>query len=102
MVSQTLGLFVRRVMLFIDDDQTESRQGRKHRQPRSQHNGRLASPGFLPPRQPFAFSQPAVQAYQFKLRKSSLDVRFELRREIDFRHQQQGLLSACGNLLDQG
>ena len=78
-------------MFLINDDQAKIRQRRKYRQPRPQHDARRAFERRPPMLRARRFAQFAVQADQRRLRKTRGDALLKLRRQVDFRHQQQRL-----------
>ena len=78
-------------MFLINDDQAQIRQRRKYRQPRPQYDARRAFERRPPMLRARRFAQFAVQADQRHIRKTRGYALFELRRQIDFRHQQQRL-----------
>ena len=87
-------------MFLIHDDQSEARQGRKHRQTRSDEKLNFSSCRGQPASPALESSKPAVQRANTKGGQRSRDTLFELRRQIDFRHQQERLPArvdhACG------
>ena len=88
-------------MLFIDDDQAQLGQGGEHCQTGAEHDACAALKGGAPVAGAGGFSEFAVQAGQLCLRKASGDAAFELRREVDFRHQQQRLLAGGEGAFDE-
>jgi hypothetical protein len=98
-VARAFLLLERGVVLLVDDDQAQARQRRKDRQPRAQHQVGLAQVGQQPVAQPLRRGQAAVQADQHAARKALGKARFELRREVDLRHQHQHLLPGGQRIL---
>ena len=59
-IAQAFLLLKRGVVFFVDNDQSELGHGRKHRQPRAEHNARLAFGGRSPRAVARAVAQRAV------------------------------------------
>ena len=90
-IAQAFLLLVRRVVFLVDDDQAQMRQRRQDRQPRAQHDARAARVPRQPVQHAFAFRQAAVQRRQRHAGEARADVRFQLRRQVDLRDQDQDL-----------
>ena len=88
-------------MLFIDNDQPQFGQRGKYRQTGTQDDARRAIKSGAPIARACGFRQLAVQADQACFREAGGDTAFELRGEIDFRHQQQRLLPRRQGLLNE-
>ena len=84
-------LFVRRIVFLVDDDQGEAWQRAEHREPRAQHELRGTGRGGVPMRAALAVGKPAVQRHRLCARQRIVHARFELWRQIYFRHEQQHL-----------
>ena len=93
-IARAFLLLERRVVFFVDDDQPQPGQRRKHRQPRAQHQIGQAQVRQQPMAQALRRRQAAVQADHHLARKTLGKPRLELRREVDLRHQHQGLATA--------
>ena len=78
-------------MLFIDDDQLKVRHGGQYGKPGAEHDGSTAGVRRQPVAQALALGQLAVQGSHMQLRKTGADIGLKLRREINFRHQNQDL-----------
>jgi hypothetical protein len=98
-IARTFLLLEGRVVLFVDDDQAQAWQRHKDGQASAQHQIGLPQMGQQPVPQPLRGGQAAVQADQHAARKTLGKARFELRREIDLRHQHQGLLPPVQRIL---
>jgi hypothetical protein len=81
-------------MFLIDNDQAEPRQRREYCQARPQHNVHLPCQGIQPGDSPLAGSQIAVQTDQPAVGKAANESFGQLRRQVDFRHQHQNLLTS--------
>src|SRR5258706_16380796 len=77
------------------------RQGREDRQAGADHDLRLAGLSREPICAALAVRQIAVQTHQPQIWKTAAETLFQLRREIDLRDQQKGLLSATDGPFDQ-
>ena len=87
-------------MFFVHHDQAEFRQRCEHRQPRAEHDARRARLRGDPVIQPLGVVQAAVQADDFGIGKAPAHRGFELRRERNFRHQQQRLTAFFQHCVD--
>ena len=85
-------------MLFVDHDQAQPRQRRKHAHAGAQHDVSPAQMRQQPVAQPLHRRQPAVQRGQPVLWEARSKAGLQLRREVDLGHQHQGL-PACGQHL---
>ncbi len=90
-IAQAFLLFVRGIMLFVDHDQFQARQRSEHCQPRAEHDAGLSQVAREPAAQALAFGQAAMQRGHRQAGKTAAHVVFELRRQVDFRHQDQDL-----------
>ena len=88
-------------MFFIDDDQAEIGQGRENGQAGAEHDARRTVERGAPVARARGLGQFAVQTGESGLRKAGGDARLQLRCQVDFRHQQQGLLSGRQRALDE-
>ncbi len=88
-------------MFLVDDDQRESGQFGEHRQACAEHDLRCAQLRLLPVMQTFALAQAAVQADQIHVGEAAAEIIFQLRRQIDLRHQQQHLPAALQYAMHQ-
>ncbi len=100
-IAHAILLLERGVVLFVDNDQAEVGHRGEHRQPGAEHDARRAVESGLPVARARRLGQFAVQTGQLRLGKARRDARFELRRQVDFRHQEQRLLSSRQRALDQ-
>ena len=89
-VAQPLLLLERGVVLFVHDDQRQARQRREHGQPGAEHDARLAARRGQPRRGARDVFQGAVQHGDARFRKRLAKPRFELRREADLGHEDDG------------
>jgi hypothetical protein len=78
-------------VLLVDDNEPQLRQRGQHRQPGAQHDAGVSQVGGEPVEHPFALGQPAVQRRHHQPRKAGADIVFQLRRQVDFRDQDQHL-----------
>ena len=81
-------------MLFINHDQRQVGHGSQHRQTRAQHDARRAHVCGQPTVEPLRGRHAAVHGHDEGLAhmgKALPHPCFQLRREVDFRHQQQDL-----------
>ena len=85
---------VGRVVLLVDHDQPEARHGAEHRQPRAEHDVGAAQVGRQPVLEPLCRGETAVQGHDQAARKALGKSGFELRSQVDFRHQHQRLSPA--------
>ena len=90
-VADAVLLFVGSVVLLVDDDQRKARQCAKHRQPRAEHQIRVAACGGIPIRAPLAIGQSAVKGHGMCARQPCTHARFELRRQVDLGNKEQHL-----------
>ena len=90
-IAQTVLLLERGVVLLVHHDQAEPGHRREHREPGADHDLRLPGLGCAPAAQSLGLGHAAVQARQRSSGKARAQPGLELRREIDLRHQQQGL-----------
>ena len=81
-------------MLLVDDDQRETRQCAEHRQARAEDELRLAARGGGPVGASRSVGEPAVQRYRAGTGKRGAHARLELRRQVDFRDEQQHLTAS--------
>ena len=93
-VARALLLLERRVVFFIDHDQTQARHRGKHRQPGAEHQIGVAKVGREPMAQALRRRQSAVQRYQAVRGKTGRKTGLELGRQVDLRHQHQHLPAA--------
>jgi hypothetical protein len=75
----------------FDDQQAKPGQGREHRQARAQHDAGAPFVRREPGCGAFGAGQGAVQAGHRLAGEARAQARLQLRRQADFRHQQQGL-----------
>ncbi len=87
-------------MLFVDHDQAQARQGGEQRQAGAQQDVGLAARSPQPSAQTVAFGQAAVDHRQ-PVAQARAHAVFQLRGQIDFRHQQQHLPPRRQHLLRQ-
>ncbi len=85
-------LFIRAVVLFIDNNHAEIFKGREQRRARADDNRRLAAFGFQPGRQPFAVVERGVQHFDGRV-ETLAKAGDGLGRQADFRHQHQRLFA---------
>ena len=78
-------------MFLVDDDEAEARHRREDREARAKNEIRLAGRGRAPRAAPCPRGQPAVQRDHAPPGQRPRDARFELRREIDLRDEEQHL-----------
>ncbi len=100
-IAQAILLLERAVVLLIHHDQPQLRQFGKHRQPRAQHDARLTALRLLPMLPALAIRQTTVQTNQRGIGEALLKITFQLRREVDFRYQQQHLLPTLQGMLHE-
>ncbi len=100
-VAHAVLLLERWIVLLVDDDQAKPRQRREDRQPGTEDDARFTGECRPPVALAGGFSQFAVQRHDRAFRKTRPDPPFELRRQIDFRHQQQHLPSGRQHPIDQ-
>ena len=86
-------------MFLVNDDKAQLRQRREHRQARSQHNARGPRLRGNPVIEPFAFGETAVQADHVRVRETAAHRGLQLRRQRNFRHQQQRLPAGLEHLV---
>ena len=84
-------LLERRVVLLVDDDETEPRHRREHGETRPEHEVGLPQRGGGPMTATESCGKPAVQRHRAPSRQRARDALLKLRRQIDLRHQQQRL-----------
>jgi len=85
-------------VFFVDDDQLQMRQRCQNCQPRAQNDAGPAQMCRQPVEGALAFRQPAVEADHIEPRKARADIRLQLRRQVDFRHQNQNLRQLAGRI----
>ena len=94
-IARPLLTLVAGVMLLVDDDQPERRQRSKNRHARTQHDASHAAVRRKPALQPLCRCHAAMQTNHSANAKQAVEAgpetRFELRREVDFRHHDQRL-----------
>jgi len=94
-IARTLLTLVAGVMLLVDDDQPERRQRSKDRHARTQHDARHAAVRREPALQSLRRRHAAMQTNHRASAKQSVEAgpktRFELRRQVDFRHHHHRL-----------
>ena len=94
-IARTLLLLVAHVVLFIDDDDFQTRYGGKNRHARAQDHFGFAKVGGKPTAQPLRWGEAAVQTHNAVLapkgHKALLHPSLELRREVDLGHHDEGL-----------
>ncbi|NKA48523.1 hypothetical protein GO302_01837 [Ralstonia solanacearum] len=78
-------------MLLVDEDQREVRQRGQHRQPRAEHDARLAAMRRQPVQRARLLGQAAVQRGQRHAGEARRNARLQLRRQVDLGHQHQHL-----------
>ena len=100
-IAHAVLLLERGVVLFVDDDQPQLGQRREDRETRAQHDARAAVERGTPVPRPRRIGQFAVQADQPGLGKTCRDAGFELRREVDLGHQEQGLFAGGQRAFDE-
>jgi hypothetical protein len=101
MVANAILLLERGIVLFVDDDEPEARQRCKDREPRPEDKIGHAARRLAPVAQALAGRKPAVQRHGSLVRQRSGEALPELRREVDFRHEDQHL-PAGGHALGGG
>ena len=94
-IACTFLLLVAGVVLFIDHDQLEIRKRRKYRHAGAQHNARRATVRGQPAGEALRVGHATVQRHHgifaIQRHKSRFDALFQLRREVDLGHHQNGL-----------
>ena len=90
-VARAFLLLVRRVVLFVDDDEPEPRHRREHREPRAEHHVGEAEVRREPAGEALGRRQCTVQRDDVATGESLCEASFELRREVDLGHQHQRL-----------
>ena len=78
-------------MLLIDHDDRKLRHRTEHGESRTDHDARTPFMRRQPSGRAFGVREVAVQCHHVLAREACAQQRFELRRQIDFRHQQQRL-----------
>ena len=101
MVANAVLLLERRIVLLVDDDEPEPRQGREDREPRAEDEIGRAARRLAPVAQALARREPAVQRHGSLVRQRSGEALPELRSEVDLRHEDQHL-PAGGHALGGG
>ena len=99
-VPEPFVLFVRGVMLFVHDDQTEVTHRRKEGRPGADDHPDLPPPDPLPLIVPDAPGDAAVDDRDLPLRKPAADAREELRRKGDLRDEVNRAAAAPEDLRD--
>ena len=94
-VAQFAVLFERGIVFFIHHNQPQIRQRRKHCQPGAHHQPHLAAHGFQVALGALAGGGLAVQHGSRHIGKTLLQAGDKLRREADFRQQEQHLFARC-------
>ena len=100
-IAHAVLLLERGVVLLIDHDQAQAGHRREDREPGTEHDARLAGKGGSPVALARRFGQFAVQRDNAGFGETRPDPAFQLRRQVDFRHQQQHLLAFSQRPLDQ-
>ena len=93
-VAQAFLLLVSGIVLLVDDDQRQLRQRREDREPRAEHDPRAAGMRGEPVAHAFAFRETAVHRDDRvfgKRGEARAERGFELRRQVDLRHQHERL-----------
>ena len=86
-------LFIRAVVLFVDNDHARTRQRRKQRRPRADDNGVFALACAQPDGKTLAVVERRVQHVDRRV-EALAEASDGLRRQADLRHQHQRLLAA--------
>jgi hypothetical protein len=90
-IAQAFLLFVGGVVLLVHDDERQTRQRREHRQARAQHDVGPARLGQQPVVGALHFRHGAMQRHQGFAGEAAADAAFQLRCQVDLRHQHQRL-----------
>jgi hypothetical protein len=90
-IAQAFLLLVRGIVFLVDNDQLQVRQRGQDCQTRAEHDARLALMRRQPVQHALAFGQAAVQGRQHDAGEARADIAFQLRRQVNFRHQDQDL-----------
>jgi len=100
-VAHAVLLLEGRIVLLINDDQPEAWHGGEDGQPGAEHDSGLAGKGSAPITLTRRFGQFAMQRDDTGIRETGTNTAFELRCQVDFRHQQQDLFADGQRLVDQ-
>ncbi len=100
-IANAVLLLERGIVLLVDHDQADLGQWGEYREPRADDDPRLAVQCGPPVAAAGGLAQFTVQTDQAGGRKTGGKTRFELRRQVDFRDQQQRLPSGSQSALDQ-
>ena len=90
-IAHSVLLLEGRVVFLIDDDQTQARQRREHREARAEHDARLAGERLSPVTLARSFGQFAVQRHRGHGRETGTDPFLELRGKVDLGDKNEGL-----------
>ena len=90
-VAHAFLLLERRIVFFVDDDEAESRHRCEYREPRAEHEIRLACGSCFPMTTSQRGGKPTVQRHRPPPRKCARYPLQELGGQVDFRDQQQRL-----------
>lgn len=102
-IAQAVLLLVRGVVFFVHHDQAQLAHGREDRHARAEQHARLPTLRARPGLQALAIGQAAVQHRQAvrpdQAFQAGAQGAFQLRRQVDFRHQQQHLAAGGQHFL---
>ena len=90
-VAQAFLLLERGIVLLVHHHQAQARHRRQHREPRAEHDARVAARGVQPGVGARRVFQRAVQHRDARSGKRLAEARLQLRRQADFGHQHQRL-----------